>query len=266
MMVDTYLAAALDCVDYFYARMFRDWPEAVSRRANDFTLSYSGAPRLTGANHLWPHTPGALTAPALAEALDFFAPYDAAWSVIYTDTFMPNAASFLQQHGYFRRWSSPLMVLDGPPRPLPRHPGAHVQRASTPQHIDDVRRIMAEAFLTENDVNARVARMSHLDDPFITHYLVYAQDEPAACATAALHGPIAGIWNVGTRYRFRRQRYATTIMLALLDDLSARGCPASMLMASAEGFPLYAQLGYRQIGQTYYMAPPYAAPPRLPFT
>jgi predicted acetyltransferase len=68
---------------------------------------------------------------------------------------------------------------------------------------------------------------------------------------------MAGIWNVGTRYKFRRQRIATTLMSALLDDLYRRGCTTSTLMASASGLHLYEQLGYRQIGVTAYMAPPY---------
>jgi hypothetical protein len=261
--VDPLLGAALACVDHFYARMFRDWPEAVNRTSETYTLSYSGDRHLTGANHLWPRTPDAITPRALREAEEFFDAYNAAWSVVYTDTFMPHAAALLDQYGYYRRWHSPLMVLDTPPQHLPTRFGTEVIRASTRQHLDDVRRVMNEAFGTGTSVNQRVARAEHLADPTVRHYLIYAGSEPAACAMVAMCDTMAGIWNVGTRYRFRRQGFATTVMLALLNDLSARGYPVSVLMASPEGYPLYQQLGYRDIGDISYMGPPLIASPRF---
>ncbi|NLX11758.1 MAG: GNAT family N-acetyltransferase [Chloroflexi bacterium] len=261
-MPDPRLEAALACADTFYDQMFRTWPGAVTERRATYTLSYSGDVRLTGANHLWPHTPDALTAEALHTAERFFAPYNAAWSVIYTDTYMPHTADFLADQGYTARWSSPLMVLDTPPHRPPINPAVRVVRAATPRHIEHVRQVMTEAFATNSSINHRVARPEHLPAEDVVHYLVYSGDEPAACATLSLCDGMGGVWNVGTRYRFRRRRCATTIMLALLDDLRARGIPASMLMASSAGYPLYEQLGYRPVGITCYMGPPFYAPRR----
>ncbi|HVO71842.1 MAG TPA: GNAT family N-acetyltransferase [Aggregatilineaceae bacterium] len=259
---DPLLGAALACVDQFYARMFRDWPDAVNRVSDTWTLSYSGDQHLTGANHLWPHAPDAVTERALREAEEFFDTYHAAWSVVYTDTFMPQAAALLDRHGYYRRWHSPLMVLDAPPTRLPTRFGGEVIRASSVKHLDDVRRVMNEAFGTGTSVNQRVVRAEHLGDPGIRHYLLYAGREPAACAMVAMCGEMAGVWNVGTRYRYRRQGFATRVMLALLDDLRACGCPVSVLMASPEGQPLYQQLGYREIGNVNYMGPPFVSTSR----
>ncbi|MBN1202953.1 MAG: GNAT family N-acetyltransferase [Anaerolineae bacterium] len=254
-MPDPYLAAALACANLFYDRMFRDWPEAVTRLSGACTLSFSGDTRLTGANHLWPHTPDAITKKTLDEARRFFELFQAAWSVIYTDTFLPGTDALLRQHGYYVRWSSPLMVLDRPPRPVPGNPHVNVIRAGTAQHIKAVALVLAEAFAISESINRRVARVEHLADPGILHYLIYDAGDPAACATVVLDGEMAGIWNVGTRYQFRRQRYATTIMHALLSDLRARGVTVTMLMASDAGRPLYERLGYRQIGLTTYAGP-----------
>jgi predicted GNAT family acetyltransferase len=254
---DPQLTVALDCVNFFYDHMFRDWPNAITRSLDGYTLSFSGDTRLTGANHLWLHDPDALTLSALEDANRFFKPFHAAWSVVCTNTYMPQAAEMLQDQGYYVRWSSPLMVLDTPHNSLRTNPAAQVIRASTPRHIEAVIAVMSEAFATDSSVNQRVARTNHLTDPNIIHYLVYSGGEPAACATVALQGRMAGIWNVGTRYIFRRQRFATTLMCALLDDLRQNGCTASTLMSSASGLPLYEQLGYRQIGVTAYMGPPY---------
>ena len=256
---DPLLGAAWACVDDFYARLFRTWPEAVTRAGEKYTLSFSGDRHLTGANHLWPHTADAITPRALAEAEDFFEGFSAAWSVVIADTAMPGAAALLEESGYYPRWQSPLMVLDGLPFRLPARPGT-VLRASTPQHLEDVKQVMSEAFGTGSGVSRRVVRPTHLDDPAITHYLIYAGNEPASCATVARcdpGAPMAGVWNVGTRTLFRRQRYAVTIMLGLLDDLAARGCTMTTLMASPEGLSLYRRLGYRRIGMAMYMGPPY---------
>ncbi|MBN2303193.1 MAG: GNAT family N-acetyltransferase [Anaerolineae bacterium] len=253
---DPTLAAAQACIDWFYARMFRNWPGAITQTVGACTISFSGDVRLTGANHLWLHTPDALTLTTLRAAWRFFQPLDAAWSVIYTDRYHPRAAGFLQTRGFYVRWDSPLMLLDNPPLPIPVHPTAEVIPASTPEHLGHIRHVMGEAFGTQDNVNQRVARPDHLDDPDVIHYLIYEGAEPAACATVGIVGDMAGVWNVGTRRRFRRQGYAATLMTALLDDLRARGITATMLLASRVGEPLYTRLGYRVIGTTFYMGPP----------
>jgi predicted GNAT family acetyltransferase len=253
---DPQLGPATACIDDFYARTFRNWPEAVNRHTDGYVLSYSGDRRLTGANHLWPYTLDALSPATLAEAKLFFEDLEAAWSVVITDTCLPGAAARLTEMGYYPRWQSPLMVLDTLPERLPvRATRVQVIRASTTQHLDHVRHVMTDAFSTGSSVNRRVVRPAHLSEPGIVHYLAYAGAEPTACASVALCSDMASVWNVGTRFAFRRQGYAAAIMLALLDDLRADGYAASTLMASPEGYHLYERLGYRPIGMTMYMGP-----------
>lgn len=256
-MVDPLLEQALACVDDFYARIFRNWPGAVTRVVGDCTLSYSGDTRLTGANHIWPQHPDALNDDVLADGAQFFAIYRAAWSVVLTDTYMPGWVERLEASGYYGRWSTPLMVLTERPLHARCNPSSRVVRATTRQHIADAGRVMSEAFASGSGVNNRIGRPEHLGSDDILHYLAYAGDEPAACATVALCGDMAGIWNVGTRTAFRRQRHATTLMIAILDELRARGIGASMLMASNAGLPLYERLGYRSLGTTIYYGPPF---------
>jgi GNAT superfamily N-acetyltransferase len=254
---DPVLAAALACVDYFYARMFRDWPEAVTRTLGDCTVSFSGDTQLTGANHLWPHTPNALSPVALYEAGKFFAPFRAAWSAVYTDSYMPRAADLLAEYHYSVRWHSPLMALTTRPQRVTAHPAARVIRVTTEAELITMGQVMSEAFATTGTVNQRVARPDHLNDPAILHYLLYSGDDPVSCASVVVYEGMAGVWNVGTRRRFRRQGYATTLMIALLDDLWEQGIAASMLMASPSGQPIYERLGYQHIGTTLYMRPPH---------
>jgi GNAT superfamily N-acetyltransferase len=235
--------------------MFRDWPDATNRAGDGYVLSYSGDRRLTGANHLWPYAAHSLTQERLFEAEDFFGEHSAAWSVVITDTCMPGVAEQLVEWGYYTRWQSPLMVLDQPPQRPPARSSARAIRASSPEHLDQIKRVLSEAFATGSSVNRRVIRPDHLDDPNVGHYLVYAGGEPAACATMSVCDGMASIWNVGTRYAYRRRGYATVVMLAALDDLHRAGATASTLLASPDGYPLYARLGYREIGQMMYMGP-----------
>lgn len=253
---DPLLAASIVCVDDFYARIFRDWPTAVVRRTGACTLSYSGDPNLNGANHLFPHTPGAITPHVLDEAEQFFEVYNAAWTVIYTDRFDPRGEDLLVTRGYHVRWSSTLMALTGSPQPLRGAEFARVERARTRDDLDDVVRVMTDAFGTSPVAARRLVRPSHADDPQLMHYLVRVGRTPVTCATIAVHASgIASVWNVATRLAFRRRGYAVMVMLAVLHDLRARGLNTTILLASAEGLPLYERLGYAVLGTTYYVGP-----------
>jgi ribosomal protein S18 acetylase RimI-like enzyme len=267
------LETALDCVDDFYARLFRDWPDAIVRSAGDCTLSYCGDPRLNGANHLFPHTPDALTPAVLDEAEAFFAAFDAVWTVIYTDRYMPRAEPLLAARRYSPRWHSPLMVADdrrdqcgaaagsAPIRrpPQPPRPEHRVLRAHTPEHQDDILRVLRDAFGTNAAISRNVVRRAHLTDPTagVWHYLAFSGRTPTACASVAIHAcGMATVWNVGTRPYYRRQGFASAIMHVMHDDLRAAGMQQCALMSSNDGQTLYERLGYHTLAHVYYMGPP----------
>ncbi len=256
-MPDPLLAAALAAINDFYARLFRDWPEAITRESGDCTLSFCGNPRLNGANHVFPHTPDALTHAVLDEDEAFFAAHHAVWTVIYTDAYMPEAGEILAERAYVARWHSPLMALDGAAHPLPVRPGTPAIRAATRTQIDDVVHILRDAFGTGSIVSRRVVREAHIGDDAIRHYLCYADQTPVACATAAIHASeLATIWNVGTRQAYRRMGFGAAIMRGLLDDLREAGIAQTVLLASQDGLRLYENLGYHTLARTHYMGPP----------
>lgn len=254
------LAAALACVDDFYARLFRDWPEAVVRQVGACTLSYSGNPQLNGANHVFPHAPDALTGAVLDEAETFFSRYGAVWTAIYADRYMPGGEALFAARRYSPRWKSALLALDDlvhlPRDERPFH--GRVLRASTPDHLDDIIRVLRDAFGTSSTISRRVVRREHLSDPGagVWHYLAYTGRTAAACATVALHANgMATVWNVGTRPFYRRQGFASAIMRAILGDLHAAGLESCALLSSQEGMALYERLGYQSLAQVYYMGP-----------
>lgn len=260
VLIDPLLETALVAVDDFYARLFRDWPEAITQTVDGCTLNYSGNPRLNGANHLFPHHPDALTHEALDRAEAFFSQYRAYWTAIYTDRYMPGADAVLAERDYSARWYSTLMVLDELPARQMSRLLAPAIRATTREHLDDVVAVLRDAFGTSQLISRRVVRAEHIDHPAVRHYLIRDRDNvrvTVACATATIHaGGIATIWNVGTRHDYRREGYGTALMLGVLDDLRAQGVTLTALLSSPEGLRMYTALGYRTLAKTFYMGPP----------
>lgn len=64
------------------------------------------------------------------------------------------------------------------------------------------------------------------------------------------YGPFAYIGLLGVHPAARRQGVARALMVALLDWLDWRGCPLSLLDATSAGAPLYAQLGFVDVGSS----------------
>lgn len=256
------------CIDDFYTRMFRNWPGAVTRRDDGYTLSYSGNVYLSGANHIWPHHLHTFNPQAIYEAAAFFAAFEAAWSVICVRPYMDAIIDRLYEQAFTLRWDSALMVLDNTAwadAPRLSHPSAspppvRMIQAMSKHHLHDLTCVLSEAFSTGPSVNRRVARIDHLNDPTVRHYLLYQGLHPVSAATVTLHpqaAQMASIWNVGTRPRFQRKGYARLLMSGVLADLRAQGITTSMLLASPSGYGLYERLGYREIGTVVYLGPPH---------
>lgn len=79
-------------------------------------------------------------------------------------------------------------------------------------------------------------------------YLAHAGGAPAACVAALdVHGDTT-IWNVATLPQARGQGLARSLMRQALLDARQRGCATTSLQATAMGRPVYARMGYRDLG------------------
>lgn len=257
---DPLLEPVLAAIDDFYMHVFRDWPTAVTKPLGDCTINYCGHPKLNGGNHLFPHTPDALTPDILDSAEVFFAQYDAVWSVMVTDTYMPGAGDLLAARHYNSQWGSPLLVLEGSPVRLPTRLDTRLVRVQSENDLRILNRVMRDAFGTSLPAARRLVRRAHLNHPAVSHYLLYSSDLAVTCATVSVYKGLATVWNVGTAPLFRRRGFAVTIMRGILIDLAQRGITTTALLSSAEGLGLYAALGYRMIGMATYATPPAYAP------
>ena len=79
-------------------------------------------------------------------------------------------------------------------------------------------------------------------------YLAHAGGAPAACVAALDVNGDTTIWNVATLPEARGRGLATALMRQALLDAGERGCVTTSLQATAMGRPVYARMGYRDLG------------------
>jgi ribosomal protein S18 acetylase RimI-like enzyme len=102
--------------------------------------------------------------------------------------------------------------------------------------------VLEEAFHWPRDPVAKImAWMEHV-------YVARVDGEPVACVAAHHHGGDCSIWNVGTREAARGRGLATGLLRQALLDGRERGCETTSLQATPMGRPVYARIGYRELG------------------
>jgi GNAT superfamily N-acetyltransferase len=75
-------------------------------------------------------------------------------------------------------------------------------------------------------------------------FLVWVDGQPVGVGGAVDYGPCAYVGLVGVLPAMRRRGIALALMRHLLNWLDDRGCPTTLLDASAAGAPLYERLGF----------------------
>ena len=80
-------------------------------------------------------------------------------------------------------------------------------------------------------------------------YLAPATGEAESCLVTFDAGDDCGVFWVATAPEARGRGLATLLMRAALADARERGCTTSTLQATAAGHPVYARLGYRDLGR-----------------
>ena len=80
-------------------------------------------------------------------------------------------------------------------------------------------------------------------------YMALHDGSAAACLGIWDHGDDAHVQLVATAPEARRRGLASRLLLHALADARDRGCTISRLQATAMGQPVYARLGYRDVGR-----------------
>jgi GNAT superfamily N-acetyltransferase len=170
------------------------------------------------------------------------------FSIMSLDALVPYAARHFMRFNYTEYDALPAMWLDGPPADALRGSSdLWVSRVITPPHLVPFRSLISQVFhLSMPEVNLVMAERA-LEIPTIRHYLGWLDNTPVGTATLVLSGKVAGVWNVGTLPSHRKHGVATALMRHILSEARSLGYHSSMLLASNEGLPLYAHLGYETL-------------------
>jgi len=250
-------SAAFRSIADFYRRVYWQAPTATTRYTEHYNLSYSGVSWLNSVNHLWLNMPypTADLALALADADQFFRPFNADYNVVLSEPCLPDLIDHLVSFGYTERLRSPMLILDGQPQ-LPTVSQAPQIIRVTSEIKHDLLRVLYEAFYLGPDLSSCMVRDDQIADPATRHYVGYVNDEPACCVSVLLGvDGIASVWNVGTVRHFRRRGLASALLRQALHEAAVDGCPVSVLLSSDMGRPLYESMGYRWVGETTYYGP-----------
>ena len=129
--------------------------------------------------------------------------------------------------------------LDGVERPAP----GDLTLIEDPEP-PDMTAVIAESYAWPNVTEALVGWPEGFHP-----YVALADGSPACCLAIADHGDDAHVTLVGTVPAARGRGLATLLMRRALADATERGCRTSTLVATRMGHPVYARLGYRDLGR-----------------
>ena len=81
----------------------------------------------------------------------------------------------------------------------------------------------------------------------LVNVLARLDGEPVACGSAYLVDGTAGIYNITTLEQHRGRGIGHAVTAWLMNDAHERGCAATILHASRDGYPVYERLGYETV-------------------
>jgi GNAT superfamily N-acetyltransferase len=224
-------------------------------RAEDWARSYTGS-TISTFNHLLLLNDRALTDDLLSDTAAFFDDQGVPHVVAFDEHRLSGGSNFLHGRSYQPLPPQPGMVLLGPPRKLPSHPGLVIERVLEEVGISVYCSLVSELFGLPLGETARLFPGNQVHNDAIRHYVGFSDDVPVVAGTGILAGGIVSVWNVATRDKVRRQGAATALMERLLDDAWEEDCDSSLLYSSPMAYPLYQKLGYELFTQRRSFLPP----------
>ncbi|GAC1403755.1 MAG: hypothetical protein NVS4B12_08520 [Ktedonobacteraceae bacterium] len=84
------------------------------------------------------------------------------------------------------------------------------------------------------------------------HYVAWLRDTPVAISSLLLHAGIAGIYGVATLDEVRKQGIGAAVTRHAMREARALDYRIAMLAPSSIGLNMYRQLGFQEVGMTYY--------------
>jgi GNAT superfamily N-acetyltransferase len=140
----------------------------------------------------------------------------------------------------------PLMILRPSPHAmLPIGSGdLQIERVHDETGLREANRILAAAFESPLDAVDRVCTPMLLEMPGFDLFLARRAGEPAGILMTVRHGPVIGIWTMGTRPEYQRQGIGRHLLNAAIRHHLDLGAETFYLAAFEAGKHLYDQSGF----------------------
>ena len=168
----------------------------------------------------------------------------------FTPSSLPDA---LERHGYVSRGVVPAMAMTlGSLPAIALPPGAELSWVEGQDRMRETQRMVGIGFGMPSELADGLAEhLAGIGDPVdgpARVVVVRVDGVPVASAMAATVNDVAGIYSVVTLPEARGKGLGTTVTLAALHDARERGAQMAVLEASDMGFPIYARMGFRHVG------------------
>ena len=143
----------------------------------------------------------------------------------------------------------PLMILPVIEAIPPPPDTVEIRIASTSEELHDHATVVSGGF----GMPIEMARVI-LGEELVTHpdtaiVIGYARGEPVTTALLARSGTTAGVYNVATLGEHRGRGYGEAATWAVIAEGARRGCTHSVLQSSDAGYPVYARMGFMDVGR-----------------
>ena len=195
--------------------------------------------------------------PDNVDAIDlYFSRKGRPYCLLTLQELVPSAPMQLAHLGYIEAEALPAMWLSGQPQRWRDSPeDLSISRVATPGDLEAFRSVLSRVFFMPRAEVDLVLGDKTLEADHVYHYVGRLEGNPVATATLVLDGTLAGVWNVGTLREHGRRGIGTEMMHHALADARNLGYGESMLLASAEGVPLYERLGYSTLSTVMTFVP-----------
>ena len=185
----------------------------------------------------------------IAEAIGFMAEHEVPWLLWVREGVDDELLAAGRRAGLRDAGGPPGMILPS----IPPHPPAPDELAIevVTDHValEAARDLMARGFEMPPEIGGRLIADAVLDEPTMKFVVGSVDETPVACATVAISGSTAGIYNVATPAEHRRRGYGTAVTWAAIQEGRRRGCDHAALQASELGAPIYRSMGFVDVGR-----------------
>jgi GNAT superfamily N-acetyltransferase len=155
----------------------------------------------------------------------------------------------VKERGLERVLDLPVMVYKGPLPDFKVPDGYTIARVTDAEGVHDVLEAVAAPFEMPDEIASVLARPESVLSPFTA--AVVARDRggrPVAAAWTLVSHGVAGIGLVGTLEHARGRGLGAAVTWAAMRAGYEMGATSAALQASPMGLPVYARMGYREVG------------------